>query len=130
MRLSAICGTHCRSKGAVSCRLKLVDPTPRIGSLFYPGTNIDRSPTRYTMDPAEVLAAFKSMREKGTVLGAIVHSHPGSPPTPSPTDLAEAYYPEALLVIVSFASGEPVVRVWQLGAQEPAEIALNIDSRA
>ena len=40
-------------------------------------------------------------------LGAIYHSHPSGPARPSPTDLAEAYYPDALAVIVSLAGAIP-----------------------
>ncbi len=100
------------------------DHEHRIGAAFFPGTNVDRSTTRYTMDPAEVLAAFKAMRRDGLMLGAIVHSHPGSPATPSETDLAEAYYPDALLLIVSFAASEPDVRVWKLQSGIMREVTL------
>jgi proteasome lid subunit RPN8/RPN11 len=91
---------------------------------FYPGTNGAASATRYTMPPEEVIAAFVDMRERGWQLGAIVHSHPRGPATPSPTDLREAYYPEALMVIVSFAVAPPEVRAWWVGAADgrPREV--------
>jgi len=85
---------------------------------FYPGTNADRSSIRYTMDPAEVLAAFKEMRANGQSLGAIVHSHPVSDAIPSPTDLREAFYPHALMLIVSFAGTSPAVRAWRVSGEE------------
>jgi proteasome lid subunit RPN8/RPN11 len=81
---------------------------------FYPGTNIDDSVTRYTMDPIEVLAALRDMEANGWRLGAIVHSHPASPPTPSPTDLREAHYQGALMIIVSFAARDPAARAWAI----------------
>lgn len=80
---------------------------------FFPGDNADRSPTRFTMDGAQVVAAFKEMREHALTLGAIVHSHPASPPEPSPTDIREAFYPDALSVIVSFQDGAITMRAWQ-----------------
>ncbi|MGH2535276.1 MAG: Mov34/MPN/PAD-1 family protein [Thermomicrobiales bacterium] len=83
---------------------------------FYPGTNLDASPARYTMDPVELLAAFRDMEAQGWRLGAIAHSHPVSPPTPSPTDLREAYYPGALMLIVSFRTGQPEMRAWRVEA--------------
>jgi [CysO sulfur-carrier protein]-S-L-cysteine hydrolase len=83
-----------------------------VATHFYPGTNRDASPTRYTMDPAEVFAAFRDLAAQGWSLGAIVHSHPATPPTPSPTDLREAFYPEALMLIVSFAVDPPIMRAW------------------
>lgn len=81
---------------------------------FYPGTNILGSPTRFTMHPAEVQAAFQDMDRHGWQLGAIVHSHPTSRPTPSPIDLREAFYPDALILIVSLANGVPEMGAWQL----------------
>ena len=97
---------------------------------FYPGTNADRSPARFTMEPAEVLAAFKEMRSKDWELGAVVHSHPVSEARPSPTDLKEAFYPEALMLIVSFAGPAPEARVWSVAGEgsekQVAECALII----
>ena len=83
---------------------------------FYPGTNVDASPTRYTMDPAEVLAAFRDIEARGWRLGAIVHSHPTTPPVPSATDLTEAHYPDALLLIVGLAHAPPETRAWRIVA--------------
>lgn len=81
---------------------------------FFPGTNIDRSPVRYTMEPAEVIDAMRQMRERQWSLGAIVHSHPRTRPEPSRTDLLEAYYPESRLLIVSFAGEHPELGCWAL----------------
>jgi proteasome lid subunit RPN8/RPN11 len=82
--------------------------------LFIPGSNADRSAARFTMEPAEVIAAFKSFRALGLELGAIAHSHPASPAEPSPTDLREAYYPEALMLITSFSGDAPDIRAWRI----------------
>lgn len=80
---------------------------------FFPGANVDASPSRFTMDPREVIEAFRQMRESGWTFGAIVHSHPATEPAPSPTDAREAYYPDALLLIVSFAGPQPAARAWK-----------------
>ncbi len=65
------------------------------------------------MDPADVLAALAEMKREKTRLGAIVHSHPNTPPVPSRTDLVEANVPGVLSLIVGFS---PVVemRAWRL----------------
>jgi proteasome lid subunit RPN8/RPN11 len=90
---------------------------------FFPGTNVDFSPVRYTMDPVEVLAAMKRLRQQNWALAAIVHSHPRTPPVPSRTDRQEWYYPEARLMIVSFAGDEPEIGCWGLtGDREAREI--------
>ena len=57
--------------------------------------------TRYTIDPREQLRAFRDMETGGEELVAIYHSHPITQPYPSPTDRAEAHYPEAFYVLVS-----------------------------
>lgn len=97
---------------------------------FYPGTNILGSPTRFTMHPAEVQAAFQDMDRHGWQLGAIVHSHPASPPTPSPIDLREAFYPNALMLIVSLAHGVPEMGAWQLwrdgGQLRPVAVPIRV----
>jgi proteasome lid subunit RPN8/RPN11 len=90
---------------------------------FYPGTNIDRSPVRYTMKPEEVIQAQKELRAlrgQGWFLAAIVHSHPRTPPTPSRTDLREAYYPRSRLLIVSFAGDIPELGCWALAGDGEA----------
>jgi len=67
----------------------------------YPVENIHHSPTVYEMNPAQQLAAFLDMEAAGWELLAIYHSHPAGPAEPSPTDIAQAYYPESIYVIVS-----------------------------
>jgi proteasome lid subunit RPN8/RPN11 len=81
---------------------------------FFPGDNLDRSATRFTMDPRQVIAAMNEIAQAGWQMGAIVHSHPKSAPIPSPTDLREAYYPDAWLVIVSLVQTEPEARAWDV----------------
>lgn len=80
---------------------------------YFPGENIDRSPTRFTMDPRAVIDALREIDARGWRLAAIVHSHPVGAPTPSPTDLREAYYPEAAFLIVGFGRGTPDARAWR-----------------
>ncbi len=76
----------------------------------YPVENVHHSPTVYEMNPAQQLAAFLDMEAAGWELIAIYHSHPAGPTQPSPTDIAQAYYPESIYVIVSPASGA----AWQV----------------
>ena len=68
---------------------------------IYPGTNILRSSSRYRMSDIEVLRAVDDMDRQGWWLGAIYHSHPNSQPVPSTTDLREANWPDALMLIAS-----------------------------
>lgn len=110
--------------------------TPARAVHFFAGTNIDASPTRYTMDPAEVVAALQQIEANGWRLGAIVHSHPATPAAPSETDLREAHYPDSLLLIVSLAQESPVLRAWRIvpavgdAPGSPTEVPLVIDGDA
>lgn len=70
-----------------------------IVSLVIPVSNILNSPTRYKMDPQGQFHAFKIMEEKNLELIGIYHSHPDGPEYPSKTDIAEAFYPEAVYLI-------------------------------
>ena len=55
----------------------------------------------YFMDPKEMLAAFKDMRERQLDLIVIYHSHTHSPAYPSMTDVGLALYPDAAYLIIS-----------------------------
>jgi proteasome lid subunit RPN8/RPN11 len=73
--------------------------------LVVPTTNILHSPVRYRMDPTEQLHALERIDAAGLELVGIYHSHPQGPDHPSPTDLAEAYYPEVVYLIWSGQHG-------------------------
>ena len=94
---------------------------------FYPGTNVDRSPSRYTMEPVEVVRALREIREEGWRLGAIVHSHLKGPATPSATDVREAHYPDALMLIVSFAVQPATTGVWRVVPEDDLAVVQSVD---
>ncbi len=95
---------------------------------FHPGRNTRLSPTRFELDIRDLVASLRMIEEAGQELGAIVHSHPQGEPRPSRTDLAEAYYPEALMVIVSFKGEVPMTKAWRIegeeGARTPVEVPM------
>ena len=61
-------------------------------SQVLPVTNELPSPTAFRTEAASTFAAFRAMREAGTELLAVYHSHPTSEPVPSRRDLAENTY--------------------------------------
>lgn len=68
----------------------------------YPVANVsDGAERRFDMDPAGQIRAMREMRERGEDLVAIYHSHPAGSCQPSPIDIAQAVYPEALYLIIS-----------------------------
>ncbi len=97
---------------------------------FYPGSNMRASPTRYELDAHDLVAALRDIDRQGWSLGAIAHSHPVGPATPSATDIAEFLYPEALLLIASFAELTVDVRAWKLeqaeGTWSPRNVPIHI----
>ncbi len=97
-----------------------------IGCRFFPGENVDRSATRFTMDPRAVVDALRHIDAHEWRLAAVVHSHPHGSPTPSPTDLREAYYPEAAFLIVGFGEGAPEARAWRLGRDEGTVVEVRV----
>jgi [CysO sulfur-carrier protein]-S-L-cysteine hydrolase len=89
-----------QSSGAEVCGL--IGGKDRIPTRCYPIANIAARPRQlFALDPAQQIAAMRTMRERGEQLFAIYHSHPFSPPLPSAIDLAQASYPETLYLIVS-----------------------------
>lgn len=84
--------------------------------VWYPIENQLHSPTRYVMEPQALLNALLAMEARGLELVAIAHSHPHGPLYPSPTDVAEAYYPTAIYLIAAPQAGQWAVRAFCLAA--------------
>jgi proteasome lid subunit RPN8/RPN11 len=87
-----------------------------------PIPNALRSATRYFMDGQELADALLTYGEPL----AIYHSHLFGPPTPSPTDVAEATYPDSYYVIVSFHVEPPSARAFRIVEGEVTEAQLII----
>lgn len=94
---------------------------------LYPGTNTFASSSRYRMDDREVLRAVDEMDARGWWLGAIYHSHPSSPAVPSKTDLQEANWPDAMMIIISFMDGVPDVRAYRVTQDSYAEVPITVE---
>ena len=81
----------------------------------YPIRNRLQSETTYEMEPTEMLSAFLAMEAEGEELVAIYHSHPQGPSHPSPTDITQAYYPDAVQIIVSLKDCKrPLIRAFTI----------------
>jgi len=89
-----------------------------------PLANANASPYRYAIEPEALLALTIELDDAGDAIWAIVHSHPTSPAEPSPTDIREAFYPEALQVIVSLAGATPELRAWRVADGQAGEVEL------
>lgn len=91
---------HAREEYPNECCGLLAGRGSRVERLFR-GQNMDRSPFTYRLDPQEQLRLFKEIDDAGLELLGIYHSHIQSPAYPSRTDIAKAFYPDAVYVIVS-----------------------------
>jgi proteasome lid subunit RPN8/RPN11 len=104
-----------------------------IARRWVPLANPLASPYRYAIDPTDLLALTIETDDADDVFWAIVHSHVASPARPSPTDLRESHYPDALYILVSLdpdeasGNGGPGVRAWRIVAGGVHEVELTID---
>jgi proteasome lid subunit RPN8/RPN11 len=95
----------------------------------YPYTNVAETPaTRYEAKPRELMNAERDMRGFELVQLALYHSHPTSEPIPSKTDLALAFHPDSVYLIISLLHQPPTVRGWWLSENgyEEAEWACEV----
>jgi proteasome lid subunit RPN8/RPN11 len=93
----------------------------------YPITNILQSKTIYEMDPLQQIKTMLAIEENGDDLLAIYHSHPHGPTTPSTTDIANAYYPETIYLIISLQQkDEPQINGYRIVENIVSEIKVRI----
>jgi proteasome lid subunit RPN8/RPN11 len=109
-----------------ACGLLAVDASGRI-RFFYPTTNAERSAVAYTVEPREHFRALQHAERNGWEIGGVMHSHPGTAPEPSPTDIARAPDPDWLYLIARpDATAEPTVRAFHIREGSVTELALRI----
>ncbi len=75
-----------------------IGPTVKV---ILPVENELHSPVRFRMAPLAQLKGFDRIEALGWELLAIFHSHPQGPAGPSPTDIAEFFYPGSAVIIAS-----------------------------
>lgn len=91
----------------------------------YPVENILHSPVEYLMDATEQVRVMMALEQAELEIAGIFHSHPTGPPTPSPTDVAQAYYPDAVYVIgAPDAEGHWQARGFRIEAGKVVEVEL------
>ncbi|MBF0584618.1 MAG: M67 family metallopeptidase [Magnetococcales bacterium] len=94
---------------------------------WHPLTNQWQDGRRFLADSTELIALLRQLRAEGRELVAIYHSHPQGDTTPSSTDLQQAYYPDALYLIISLqTSGRLEMNGYLIRDGEPALQSLTV----
>ena len=106
-------------------------PDGGVARRWVPLRNALGSPLRYEIDPADLLRITIETERAGEAIWGIVHSHVASPARPSPTDVRQSFYPEALYLLVSLdpAEADPLtgaesVRAWRIVDGTVHEVAI------
>jgi proteasome lid subunit RPN8/RPN11 len=85
--------------------------------------------TRYLLDPATLVRTWAEIENAGLSLIGFYHSHPRGDPVPSPTDIREATYPDAVYVIVGLRGETPQLAAWRVHSAEVERVELRIGAQ-
>ena len=117
-----------RRDAAVECCGLLAGRDGAITRIF-PAANAAENPaTCYQIAPREIFSLMRAMRAEGVEMLGIYHSHPNGKNEPSPRDIEQAYYSEAIYFIISpREDSERAVRAFSIrdGRVEELEIILD-----
>jgi proteasome lid subunit RPN8/RPN11 len=85
------------------------------------------SATAYEIAPNELFAIVRDIRAQNLELLGIYHSHPNTENIPSPTDIARAYYPDAIHFIISPKAGAPKpIRAFRIRDGHVTELSIEL----
>jgi proteasome lid subunit RPN8/RPN11 len=88
-------------------------------------TNLEQGVDRYLFDDEEFYKVYWEIENRGEELLAVYHSHPVTVAYPSKTDVAFAFWPEAVYLICSLEYEEtPVIRGFRIVDEVITEIEL------
>ena len=94
---------------------------------FFAAQPDEPSPYYYRISAEDQIRIMNQIDDAGLDLIGIYHSHVASPAFPSRTDAEQAFWPDAVYVIVSLAGGDADVRGFRIRdmdvAEEPLEFA-------
>ena len=88
-----------------------------------PVPNILHSAVAYQMNGREFIEAMVACEFEPV---GIFHSHPAGPPGPSPTDIAQAAYPDSIYVIIALNQSPPSVRAFRIVAGSVTEVSISV----
>jgi proteasome lid subunit RPN8/RPN11 len=88
---------------------------------FYPAQSDEPSPFYYRIDSREQIRIIGEIEDAGMDVVGIYHSHTSSPAYPSRTDVEQAFWPDAVYVIVSLAGGGADVKGFRIADGDVAD---------
>jgi len=97
---------------------------------FEPARNEAASRFLYRLDARDLLRLTLQTDDRDEVFWVIVHSHTHTAAIPSPTDIRQANYPEALYMLVSLAEseadehGRSRIQAWRIRDGRTFEVAV------
>jgi [CysO sulfur-carrier protein]-S-L-cysteine hydrolase len=94
---------------------------------FFPAVPDEPSPYYYRIESRDQIRIMNAIDDAGLDLIGIYHSHTSSPAYPSRTDAEQAFWPDAVYVIVSLAGGDADVRGYRIADMAVTEEPLRIE---
>jgi proteasome lid subunit RPN8/RPN11 len=94
--------------------------------------NIAQQPkTHFEIDPLALLKTFQRIEREGLTWLGVFHSHPRTPPIPSPQDIrmAEVHYPQVVQVIISLQNHQPRLKAWSIGEEGVNDVPILIGNQ-
>jgi proteasome lid subunit RPN8/RPN11 len=106
---------HARRERPLECCGLLLGSAGRI-EFAVPMANASRSRTRYSIHPRAHIELRRLVRGfvPSLAIVGVYHSHPRGGSTPSPTDVAEALYPDWTHLIVGLGLRRPRIRAFRI----------------
>jgi proteasome lid subunit RPN8/RPN11 len=93
---------------------------------FFAAQPDEPSPYYYRIESRDQIRIMNEIDDAGLDLIGIYHSHVSSPAFPSRTDAEQAFWPDAVYVIVSLAGPEADVRGYRIRDMEVTEEELEL----
>ncbi|CAN5813648.1 hypothetical protein BH23ACT5_BH23ACT5_05740 [soil metagenome] len=92
--------------------------------MIYSLDNADRSPSTFTVEPAQHFGALLHAERHGWEIGGIFHSHPSGPAVPSRSDRSQPHDTSWIHVVVGFVP-RPHVRAWRFLHGDAVEVPID-----
>lgn len=118
---------HARADASKECCGLLAGTNQTITKIF-PAENASPTPaTAYEIAPRQLFEFMREIRAAHLDFLGIYHSHPTSDNSPSPTDIARAYYPDVAYFILSPLPAAPSpIRAFSIHNAHATELQIEI----